>query len=273
MGIFDGVLLVSDLDGTLFNQSSEMTTENGEAIRQFISRGGRFTVATGRSLQGFKTVREGIPINPPAILAGGALVFDFAAQTPLRTVPLSKGFLPLCHAARSAFPNVAMEAHLVDGVWMLGENEYALLHQQIVNTRVTRADTAADVPSGWLKALFIAPHEKLTELRDWMLPHCKGKYELVFSHPLLLEMQDARAEKGESVSWLAWHLDIQHKHVYCAGDYQNDLSMLRRFHSFAPKGAQMEVRASAGHVGPSCDDHFIAWVISQLALQYRESSI
>jgi len=271
LGVFSGVLLASDLDGTLYNVDKELSHENEQALRSFMAQGGRFAVATGRSLQGYACVREGIPSNAPAVLSNGALVFDYETQTPLRVVTLSKGFLQLCQAARSSFPDIVLEAHLLDGVWALGENKYSLLHQQIVKTSVTPAQSPADVPDGWLKALFIAPHEELLALRNWMLPHCRGKYDLVFSHPLLLEMQDARADKGEGVSWLAWHLDIQHKHVYCAGDYQNDLSMLRRFHSFAPSSSLPEIRAAASQVGPACGEHFIAWVIAQLASQYTRT--
>ena len=265
MAGFEGILLVSDLDGTLLNRDGDITKENYEAIVSFMAGGGYFTVATGRSLQSFGLLRGNIPTNAPIILSGGPLIFDFDTETPLRMISLSKGYIQLCQAALSAFPDVAAEAHLLDGIWGLGENELSILHQNIVKTRVTAANTPSDIPDGWLKALFIAPHDRLVALQDWMLPHCQGKFELVFSHPLLLELQDARADKGESASWLAWHLDIPQKNVFCAGDYQNDLSMLKRFRAFAPKSAQPEVIASVRRIGPGCDDHFIAWVVSQLA--------
>ena len=50
MGTFSDVLLVSDLDGTIFNKTGQLTEQNAEALHSFIDRGGRFTVATGRAL-------------------------------------------------------------------------------------------------------------------------------------------------------------------------------------------------------------------------------
>ena len=49
MGKFDGVLLVSDYDDTLYNHKLEVSEENRAAIESFIAQGGTFTVATGRA--------------------------------------------------------------------------------------------------------------------------------------------------------------------------------------------------------------------------------
>ena len=47
MGIFDGVLIASDWDGTLFN-GEKVPCKNIEAIKYFIENGGHFTVSSGR---------------------------------------------------------------------------------------------------------------------------------------------------------------------------------------------------------------------------------
>ena len=46
MGKFDGVLLVSDFDDTLYGTDLTVSRENVEAIAYFTAEGGRFTVAT-----------------------------------------------------------------------------------------------------------------------------------------------------------------------------------------------------------------------------------
>lgn len=50
MGIFDGYLLVSDMDGTLLNSNGKLSEENKKAIEYFVDNGGQFTLATGRML-------------------------------------------------------------------------------------------------------------------------------------------------------------------------------------------------------------------------------
>ena len=53
MGKFDGVLLVSDFDDTLYGSDLTVSGENVKAVRYFIEQGGCFTVATGRARPAF----------------------------------------------------------------------------------------------------------------------------------------------------------------------------------------------------------------------------
>lgn len=77
MGIFDGYLLVSDMDGTLFDDNKEVSAENKAAIDRFMAGGGKFTVATGRMRLAVERYFSEITINAPAIMHNGALVYDF----------------------------------------------------------------------------------------------------------------------------------------------------------------------------------------------------
>ena len=45
-----GWLIVTDMDGTLLTTDKHISKENLEAIDRFRSEGGKFTVATGRSI-------------------------------------------------------------------------------------------------------------------------------------------------------------------------------------------------------------------------------
>ena len=51
MGRFDGVMILTDMDGTLLDSQSRLSPENRRAILRFIQQGGRFSVATGRVKQ------------------------------------------------------------------------------------------------------------------------------------------------------------------------------------------------------------------------------
>ena len=43
MGIFEGILICTDLDGTLLNSAHRVSEENLKAIRHFEQEGGKFT--------------------------------------------------------------------------------------------------------------------------------------------------------------------------------------------------------------------------------------
>ena len=48
MGKFDGYLICTDLDGTLYRNDKTVSAENREAIEYFKREGGYFTFVTGR---------------------------------------------------------------------------------------------------------------------------------------------------------------------------------------------------------------------------------
>ena len=48
MGLFDGCLLACDIDGTLLINDF-MPQQNIEKIKYFVSEGGKFSLATGRT--------------------------------------------------------------------------------------------------------------------------------------------------------------------------------------------------------------------------------
>ena len=49
MGKFDGVLICTDLDGTLLRNDKSISADNKAAIDYFKAEGGRFTFVTGRT--------------------------------------------------------------------------------------------------------------------------------------------------------------------------------------------------------------------------------
>ena len=80
MGKFDGLLLVSDFDDTLYDFQHRVPPRNIEAIRYWIQEGGRFTVATGRAHRTFAPYAHLAPINAPVVLSNGSAIYDFQRE-------------------------------------------------------------------------------------------------------------------------------------------------------------------------------------------------
>ncbi len=84
LGKFNGVLLVSDFDDTLYGEDMRITRENVEALTYFTREGGTFTVATGRARPNFAPHASHIPINAPVILSNGSALYDFRTGEMIR---------------------------------------------------------------------------------------------------------------------------------------------------------------------------------------------
>ena len=73
MGKFDGILFLSDMDGTLLH-NAKLSEENRKAIEYFTENGGLFTVATGRAPEFIK--KFNLKINAPIISINGTIIYD-----------------------------------------------------------------------------------------------------------------------------------------------------------------------------------------------------
>ncbi|HCD10286.1 MAG TPA: Cof-type HAD-IIB family hydrolase, partial [Thermoanaerobacter sp.] len=69
-------LFVTDADGSLLNSNSEISDKNKEAIREVISKGVIFTIATGRMFSSILPYALKLNINAPVISYNGALIKD-----------------------------------------------------------------------------------------------------------------------------------------------------------------------------------------------------
>ena len=73
---FSNVFLISDMDGTLINSKSQISTINKYALNEFTKAGGTFAVATGRTLHSCKQYIPELPINAPSIFYNGTILQD-----------------------------------------------------------------------------------------------------------------------------------------------------------------------------------------------------
>lgn len=75
MGRFDGILICTDLDGTLLNSDRRISKENLEAIEYFKQEGGIFTFVTGRMPFFVSDMYEAVQPNAPfGCVNGGATI-------------------------------------------------------------------------------------------------------------------------------------------------------------------------------------------------------
>lgn len=95
MGIFDGYLLMSDIDGTFENKNFKCPKVNVDAIEYFKAQGGKFAFASGRMSDYLAQRKFDLLCNAPYCLCNGSFVYDTDTQEVLyqKTVPHTIGEL------------------------------------------------------------------------------------------------------------------------------------------------------------------------------------
>jgi len=226
MGKFDGVLLASDFDETIYGSHCQVPRRNVQALEYFIFQGGLFTVATGRAHNTFSPYLHLVPINAPAVLSNGSLLYDFEKDR-----QLLQTYLPDCapedfRAVCEAFPEVGLEVYHGDKTYAYRPNWVTDFHAKKVNVDYITVNSIDDIPLPWTKAIFQQDNDKLLPLQPWMVERFGEKYEVIFSTLIYLEITAKGSTKGGMVSRLAQLLGIAPEHIYCVGDNQNDIPML-----------------------------------------------
>jgi len=248
MGIFSDVLLTVDYDRTLTAPDSTIPERNLEAIRYFIANGGAFTINTGRSVPMTKVFRDRVPVNAPLLLYNGSAAYD-----------LQEGKLTFCHAidmdmwktvrrCEALFPDLTVEVQGIDAHYRFSENpmwDAFSVHQNCAHGFAQPGDdlgtflkftlygefrdvTVADMYNG------SAEERQRMDEAEALLRKEFGTYCEVFrAATRIIDVHAKGVSKARSARELQQHLG--RKILVCAGDAENDLSMMRDAdYAFAP---------------------------------------
>ena len=94
------------------------------------------------------------------------------------------------------------------------------------------------MPTPWLKVLLEGEREDLEQIQKLILERWSAFYECIFSSVNLLELTGKNVHKGAGVLEAAKYLGVAPEHIYCVGDNDNDLPMLRiAAAGFVPEGS------------------------------------
>lgn len=267
MGRFDGVLLVSDFDDTLVGEDCALSPADRAALEGFLRQGGTFTVATGRARRTFAPHAAGVPMNAPAILANGSMLYDFRAGAAVVQTSLPPSAAEDLTALCLDHPALGVEVYHDDDVYIHHPNDHTRRH--VIRVKTTWAERELkDMPTPWSKAVIQADHAQLLRAQADLLERWGDRYEAIFSNAVLLECTAKGATKGGMVLELARRLGVRREDIYCVGDNQNDIPMLAvSALPFAPANCAPAVREWGARITAPCGG-CLAEIVSVLEERY-----
>ena len=263
MGKFDGILICTDLDGTLLNNDKSISEENLRAIEYFKSEGGRFTFVTGRLPYYVGKALDLVRPNAPIGCANGGGVFDFATDEYVWQSPLGREALPLVKHIDGLFPNVGIQAVCYRKTYFCKEN-VTMKHFRAVTGLENLVLGYYDVKEPIAKIIFGSDDgEELSRVEAELRSHpLAGDFDFVRSERTLFEILPKGIGKGVALEKLCEHLGIDKKKSVAVGDYDNDISMLISAGvGIAVKNASRAALEAADFVTVSNEQHAIREVI------------
>lgn len=221
------VILFSDMDGTLLDSRKRISPENMEAIDRFRAMGGRFTIATGRTIQSFEQYTKLLKLREPVIMYNGAAIHDYVNGKTLYSCPLPEKSREMAMELMRLMPTTGGEVLTAEGTYVFSNTEYQQLHTKLCGITPEYRELP-DIPAGnWLKVLFSLAPEDVPQLE--ILAKQLGfdkKADFVRSSEIFLEMLPKGVSKGSALNEYRRLPGMEDMFFVSVGDFDNDIEMI-----------------------------------------------
>ncbi len=260
-------LIISDVDGTLLDNSHKITEENRKAVSEFRAAGGLFSLATGRIEKTARAIHSELSLDLPLILYNGAKIIDLKDNRTIYEKHLSREQAESALKALSTCPvsvifysdNEGYTPDYTENIKIHAEMEGILPNlsadmSEVNLSRVNKILFAGNDDEGddLLFAGYLREYEKL----------CPRLPAIVRSNKKYLEILPEGVNKGTAVEFLARHLGIDIEEVMCFGDNLNDFEMIEKAGMGVAMGNGHDaLKKIAGLVAPANTESGVADII------------
>ncbi|MGO4345062.1 Cof-type HAD-IIB family hydrolase [Paenibacillus sp. MCAF9] len=244
-------LLALDMDGTLLNEQSEISTENAEWIQKALDAGVIVSFSTGRGFRSALPYAEQLKLETPMITVNGSEIWHRPHVLHKRT-HLSHVYVQRLHELALAHGEPWFWAYTADEIynkekWITPADDYASHH--------------------WLKFGYYTEDDSireklLAEVQSW------GALEITNSSPFNLELNPLGVSKASALQELCGLLNIEMSQVIAVGDSLNDIAAIREAGLGVAMGnAQETVKEAADFITFTNNEHGVAEVIRRYLLK------
>ena len=251
---FGKVIFMTDLDGTLLTDDKRILPEDMAAVERFRRGGGIFTVATGRGYGMTRSVAARLELSVPAVLFNGAAVYDFSREEFLWRCEIGRHSREYVVRLAERFPDIGIEVLHERTIFVPYLNETEQQHLDLEHIIPDRRPLSEIPQDGWLKILLAHEPAKLDEIEEYVRSSDMQQAQWVRSAPFYFECLPYGVDKSMGYQQLIDILGAQDRFTVAAGDYMNDLSMIKKAQlGVAVASAQDEVKAAADLI--VCDNN------------------
>ncbi|MGV0625928.1 HAD family hydrolase [Mycolicibacter minnesotensis] len=255
-------LIASDIDGTLLDDTENITARTRSVVRAAVDSGAHFVLATGRPPRWIPQVVDALGFAPMAVCANGAVIYDSATDRVISARTLSADTLvKLAEVAGRAIPGVGLaverigaSAHDAATPQFVSSPGYEHAWLNPDNTEVSLEDLLSQ-PA--IKLLIRKAGAASADMAVELAAHIGTAAEMTYStNNGLIEVVPAGITKASGLDEVIAPLGIGTAQVVAFGDMPNDLPMLvRAGHGVAMGNAHPEVLAAAAEItAPNTDD-------------------
>lgn len=261
-------LLAIDLDGTTVRHDIDISPRVLNAVQAAMEKDVRIVIATGRNVPSTRPFVQRFGVNGPAICHQGGLIYDFASETTLHKITLSRELACDLAALEHAHPTWKAVMYQDQRVYV-SDAAYFRNLDSLVGFAPIEAHDLCGVLNGKDadKILFSMTPAETPAAMQLVTNFVNGRANVVQSHAMFVEINPIGADKGSALKMLSADLGIAQEHVMAIGDQGNDATMVAWAGIGVAMGNGNEVtKAVAKWIAPAIDEDGAAIAIERFIL-------
>lgn len=269
---FKGLLLVSDIDGTLA-ELSYIPKNNLEAIRQFQQLSGSFTLCTGRPKCALGEILPQVTVNAPIITINGSYIYSQQTGEVLFEAQLPDHVRPFVFELLERFPQIGAMLVEPDNYWVIRWGDESIQGVAERKAMYEREDcckyySEQDGPQHWHKVVLIIPPEQIPTVRAYIEGKNPQGFYPVQSDAFYLELVTDGVDKGRGMKMIQKAMGLCK--TAAIGDRENDQPMLQiADFSAVPKSGDPNLQKEVDFIADSCENGAVSDFICYLQQTYN----
>jgi hypothetical protein len=249
-------MVAIDLDGTLLNDSKQISAQTVEALRCAVERDVKVVIASARPPRSVRHIYNQLGLDTWQINYNGALIWDEPGKRIIFHCPMSCDLVRgLISAARAKFDSVLITCEILDR-WYTDRFDQSYTTE---TGRLFKPDVIAPLDQFCnqpITKLLLLGEKPMIDQLETLLINAGSGITVVRTDPELLQIMDKNVSKAAALQIVADHYQVPLENVMAIGDAPNDVGILR----IAGIGVAMDnaseiVKDAADWIAPSNNDH------------------
>ncbi len=262
-------LLALDLDGTLLDDSQNISQKNIDALRKAEEKGVNIVIATGRTNLGAEDIFRQLELKEFLIAYNGALIKNMKENKVIKHLPLP---MQQTHKILEYVKkeNLYVNLYLNNKVYANKAGKELDYYKNIMNIEpsVLEEDTVEFLDKATTKLLIIEKDLfKVDQILYKLQDQFAGDLNITKSIEDCIDIMNKNVSKGNSLEDLTRMLGLKAEEVAAVGDGNNDLEMIKfAGKSAAVANAEEVIREKADYITASNNEDGVAEFIEEFIL-------
>ena len=226
MKLTQKICIITDLDGTLLPASKIPLERDLKAIRRFEQAGGRFSIATGRTIQASQRYVTQLELKSPVIAFNGGMIYHPLSGEKQILQALPEEAKAMTAEVFREKPHVGIEVLCAGETWVVNNTETEQMHIQICGV-MPKYCTPEEIQESWLKVLFSMSSDDMPAFIEYIEEKHFRNVDFVRSEKRFYEMLPVGNSKGSALKEYRKLSGMEGFKLIAVGDFDNDLEMLK----------------------------------------------